>query len=277
VTTISPNLVLTIPHGSLTATSLGLAGLAWHLSPGSGKHFHGRTIFVDLAMKDGGPGFDFLDEGGWRDAAADTVLSLQGVNDGKKTKTALSNNAFSAVPLSAYKACYLVKTEGHLAPLDPAVECCRFTGGPCGDGMSPSDVAKAIGHDEPAKRVPRLYAVFAPIEILVLSSLAPAEYAWYATHRRGKVFRQVAFAELKGDPANLAAASRYEEARAELTANPTKKTKTVAVENLLNRLHFREWVGYGREGEGGLYLGDHDHLQLHRFPAELPTRWENAH
>ena len=67
------NLVLTIPHGSVIATNLGIDGLAHHLSPGSGRHFHGRGIFVDLALDGGKAAFSYLDEGGWRDTSADTA------------------------------------------------------------------------------------------------------------------------------------------------------------------------------------------------------------
>ena len=44
------NLVLIIPQESVIATSLGLEGLAWRLSPGSGRHFRGRAIFADLSI-----------------------------------------------------------------------------------------------------------------------------------------------------------------------------------------------------------------------------------
>jgi hypothetical protein len=48
------NLVLTVPHGSVVATSLGVDGFAWHRSPGSGKHFRGRSVLVDLALAQNG-------------------------------------------------------------------------------------------------------------------------------------------------------------------------------------------------------------------------------
>ncbi|KAA0256118.1 hypothetical protein FBQ97_16895 [Acidobacteria bacterium ACD] len=270
------NLVLTIPHGSLIATSLGLEGLAWHLSPGSGRHFRGRSIFVDLALAEGKAGFSFLPEGGWRDAGGDTTSALEDVKKGKRTKTALSNNAFSAVPIDAWRSCSLVKTEGQLATLDPAVELIRYPGHACSEEMSPADVARAIGQPEPAKRAPRLYAVLAPIELLMISNLTPAEYAWYATHRRGKVFRQVCFTELRKDQTQLAAHARFEEARAELSADPRKKTKSITVEGLLNEVPFRDWIGCHREAEGGVYVGDRDHLVLFRFPETLPPKWEKA-
>ena len=41
-------LVLSIPQGVTTATSLGIDGRALHYSPGSGKHFKGRKLFVEL-------------------------------------------------------------------------------------------------------------------------------------------------------------------------------------------------------------------------------------
>lgn len=270
------NLVLTIPHGSLIATSLGIPGLAWHLSPGSGRHFRGRSVFVDLAVSGGKPAFSFLEEGGWRDASGDTEDALASVAAGKRTKTALSNNAFSAVPIEAYRTCSLVKTEGQLATMEPAVELVRFGDAACSEEMTPSQVAAAIGQPEPAKRKPRLYAILAPIELLMITNLTPAEYAWYATRRRGKVFRQVCFAELTADQTQLAAHSRFEEARTDLLSNPTKKTKSITVEGLLNEVPFRDWVGYRRDADGGLYVGDRSRLVLFRFPEVLPDKWEKA-
>jgi hypothetical protein len=272
----SLNLVLTIPHGSLIATSMGLEGLAWHLSPGSGKHFRGRSIFVDLALDGSRPAFEFLDEGGWRDADGDTAAAIESAAGGKKTKTALSNNAFSAVPLDAYRSCSLVKTEGDFATLDPFVEIARFGNAECQPDLSPQQVAVAIGQPEPMKRSPRLYAIFAPIEFLMVSNLTPPEYAWYATHRPGKVFRQVAFAELRGDQTQLAAQSRFEESRRGLIENPSKKTKSIAVDGLLNQVSFRDWIGYHRDADGGLYFGDKSRLFLCRFPETLPQKWEKA-
>lgn len=57
-------LVLSIPEGNITATSLGIEGFARHRSPGSGKHFKGRKLLVELAVREMRPDFAFLDEGG---------------------------------------------------------------------------------------------------------------------------------------------------------------------------------------------------------------------
>ena len=270
------NLVLTIPHGSVIATSLGVDGLAHHLSPGSGRHFHGRAIFVDLALSEGAAAFSFLEEGGWRDAAGDTARALQEVVSGKRTKTALSSNAFTTTPLDAYRKVLLVKTGGQALDMGSAAEIARFESAPCKESMAPGEVAKAIGAAEPARREPRLYSIFAPLELLVLSNLTPIEYAWYATHRPGKVFRQVCFAELRTDQSQLAASSRYENARKEIRENPKKKTKTVAVQDLLNAVDFEEWVGYGDPTAGGLYFGDRTRLMRTPFPVEIPHAWEKA-
>jgi len=270
------NLVLTIPHGSVIATSLGVDGLAHHLSPGSGRHFHGRAIFVDLALANGSAAFSYLEEGGWRDAAGDTARALQEVVSGKRTKTALSSNAFTTTPLDAYRKVLLVKTGGQALDMGSAAEIARFEAAPCRESMAPGEVAKAIGAAEPARREPRLYSIFAPLELLVLSNLTPIEYAWYATHRPGKVFRQVCFAELRTDQSQLAASSRYENARKEIRENPKKKTKTVAVQDLLNAVDFEEWVGYGDSTAGGLYFGDRTRLMRTPFPVEIPHAWEKA-
>ncbi len=270
------NLVLTIPHGSVIATSLGVDGLAHHLSPGSGRHFHGRAIFVDLALSEGVAAFSYLEEGGWRDAAGDTARALQEVVSGKRTKTALSSNGFTTTPLEAYRKVLLVKTGGQALDMGTAAEIARFESAPCKESMAPGEVARAIGAAEPARREPRLYSIFAPLELLVLSNLTPIEYAWYATHRPGKVFRQVCFAELRTDQSQLAASSRYENARKEIRENPKKKTKTVAVQDLLNAVDFEEWVGYGDPTAGGLYFGDRTRLIRTPFPVEIPHAWEKA-
>lgn len=270
------NLVLTIPHGSVIATGLGVEGLAHHLSPGSGRHFHGRGIFIDLALAGEGAAFSFLEEGGWRDTAGDTVRAIQEVRGGKRTKTALSSDAFTITPFEAYRKVYLVKTGGQALEMAAAADVARFEAAPCRESMAPGEVAKAIGAAEPARREPRLYAIFAPIELLVLSNLTPVEYAWYATHRPGKVFRQVCFSELRTDQPQLAASSRYENARKEIAANPKKKTKTIAVQDLLNAVEFEEWVGYGDATAGGLYFGDRTRLVRTAFPVEIPHPWEKA-
>jgi hypothetical protein len=270
------NLVLTIPHGSVIATSLGVDGLAHHLSPGSGRHFHGRAIFVDLALADGAAAFSFLEEGGWRDTGGDTARAIEEVRSGKRTKTALSSNGFTSTPLEAYRKVLLVKTGGQALEMGATSEVARFETAPCRESMAPGEVAKAIGAAEPARREPRLYAIFAPLELLVLSNLTPVEYAWYATHRPGKVFRQVCFTELRTDQPQLAASSRYENARREIKENPKKKTKTVAVQDLLNAVAFEDWVGYGDATAGGLYFGDRTRLVRTAFPVEIPHAWERA-
>jgi hypothetical protein len=270
------NLVLTIPQGSVIATSLGLEGLAWHLSPGSGRHFRGRAIFVDLALDGDRPAFDFLDEGGWRDARGETADALAAVSRGKRTKTALSNDAVNAVPIDAWRSCALVKTGGQLAALEAGEELSRYASHACNEEMSPAEVAQAIGQPQPAKRTPRLYAILAPIELLMMTNLTPAEYGWYATHRRGKIFRQLCFVEVRNDQTQLAARNQFDDARAELLANPRKKTKSIAREGLLNGVPFQEWAGYQRESEGGFYVGDRGRLRLYRVPEKLSTKWEKA-
>jgi hypothetical protein len=270
------NLVLTIPQGAVMATRLGLEELAWHLSPGSGRHFRGRSIFVDLALEGKQPAFEFLAEGDWRDAKGDTVYAIDAVLGGKRTKTALSNDGMNIVPVEAWRSCALVKTGGAMAMLEPAAEVARYATHACDEAMSPAEIAAAIGQPEPARRTPRLYALLAPVELLVMTNLSPAEYGWYATHRRGKLLRQLAFAELRSDQKQLAAHSQFDDARTELSANPRKKTKSITREGLLNGVSFQDWVGYSREAEGGLYVGDRNRLNVYRFPEKLPSKWEQA-
>jgi len=274
--TSSLNLLLTVPHGSITATNLGIDGYSWHRSPGSGKYFQGRHVLVDLALEDGKPAFKFLDEGGWRDANKDAAEALAASAGGKRTKTALSNNAFSCTPIDAYKNVYLVKTGGEALQLESAGEPVVFKDAPCAEGIYPDAIAAAVGTPPPGIRVPRLYMVLSPVEFIVLSSLTPAEYVWYATHRPGKVFRQVMFTELRADQAHLAAEAVYQAGRAELTEKTGKKTKTVVSGESLNRVPFGAWVGSRREASGGLFVGDSKKMLLWRFPENIKRSWERA-
>lgn len=269
-------LILTIPQGAITATSLGVEGLARHRSPGSGKHFHGRKVLAELGLDAGQPDFAFLDEGGWRDAQGDTRAALAAVTGGKRTKTALSNNAFSCTPLEAYRKLYLAKTGGEVMELSDGIELHRFASQSCEEGMAPADVARAAGLPDPGRRHPRLYLVMCPVELLLFSNLTPEEYAWYATNRPGKVFRQVVFAELKADQPQLAAFSRFADARDELAASPAKKTKTVVSDDCLNMVPFESWLGYDQPNEGGLYMADRERIGVCQFPAEIPRAWERA-
>jgi len=271
------NLILTLPHGVITATSLGIEGFARHRSPGSGKHFSGRTILVDLDIAEGRPNFHYLDEGRWRDALGDSTAALDAVmRVGNRTKTALSNYAFSCTPLRAYKAAYLVKTGGEALRMEPARSLLTFPRHECSAQMTTEQVAHAIGGPGSERRNPRLYLVLCPVELVVMSNLTPEEYAWYATHRPGKIFRQVLFTELRADPTHLAAASRFEVARRELSEKPVKKTKTIIMENCLNRIPFSDWAGYQAGSRGGLYTADRDTVSLWEFPATIPHWWHGA-
>jgi len=275
----SAKLVFSLPQGIITATSLALPEYGRHRSPGSGKYFEGRSILVDLAVRDEKPAFEFLDEGGWRDAGADAAQALHAAaSEGKRTKTALSNNAFSATPISAWKSVFLAKSGGDLLEMVDGGELARFDTADCHEHMSPDQIAKAIGQAPPARREPRLYMVFSPVELLMLTNLTPAEYVWYATHRPGKKFRAVAFTEVREDPGlHLAAQSVFEAARRELAQNAEKKTKTVVLGDCFNRVPFPSWIGYDHEAPGGIYVGARTHARLWRFPEKIPRAWERAY
>jgi len=271
------HLLLVVPHGIVTATSLGIEGYARHRSPGSGKHFSGRTVFVDLAITaDDQPDFRFLDEGNWRDAYGDSVAALRAVRSGKRTKTGVSNNGFSCTPVGAYRGCCLVKTGGRTLQMESSETVIFFSNHDCDEGMSPEQIAKVIGRPSSGHRTPRLYMALCPIQLIMLSNLTPEEYAWYATHRPGKIFRQVMFTELRSDQPNVAAQNRFENARRELLEKPAKKTKTIAFEDCINNVPFGEWVGYKRETPGGIYTADRNGVSLWQFPAAIPVTWDRS-
>jgi hypothetical protein len=266
------NLILSIPQGAITATSLGIEGFAWHLSPGSAKYYRGRSVLVDLALEGGKPAFKYLPEGEWRNSQADSEMAIAATTGGKRTKTALSNNAFSCTPIDSFQRIYLVKTGGHALEMQKPVEIAKYTTHTCDENLTTEDVAKAVGVPSPAKRHARLYMVLAPTEFLVLSNLSPAEYVWYATHRPGKMFRQVLFTELKPG-VQLVAESVYTAAQKNLE-NPNKKTKTLVSGDCLNRVAFPDWVGHNDKG-GGIYVGDRSKAVAWRFP-DVPTSWTKA-
>jgi hypothetical protein len=273
------NLILSIPQGSVVASSLDVEGFARHRSPGAGRYFENKAIYVQLAVKGDKPGFEFREEGGWRDTAGDTESALRSVEGGRKrTKTALSNSAFSIVPPEAFKAMALAKTGGQILQLQGPNALARYPSHSYdwGKGLSSDEVAKAAGTGRPAARAPRLYLILAPIELVVLSNLTPEEYGWYATHRPGKVFRQVAFTELQPGGRGLVADAVYEGAQKELTDDPSKKTKTVYTGAALNRVPFQSWVGYQGDGAGGVYVADREAIALWKLPALRPTAWDRA-
>jgi hypothetical protein len=146
----------------------------------------------------------------------------------------------------------------------------------CDEGMTPEKIAATIGRPSPGHRTPRLYMVLCPIQLMMLSNLTPEEYAWYATHRPGKIFRQVMFTELRSEQPHVAAQSRFDNAQRELLEKPTKKTKTIAFEDCINQVPFREWMGYKREAPGGIYTADRNGVSLWQFPTTIPGSWERA-
>jgi len=269
------SLILALPHGTCTATTLDLDAFARHRSPGSGQVFQGRAIYIDLPVENGKPAFSYYDEGGWRDAKADTEMAVAACAN-KRTKTALSNNAFSIVPIDSYKAVAVVKTGGHPLKLESAGELFHFRNHEWRAFMSPDDVAAAAGLPKPANRHPRCYLVFGPVEFVMLSNLTPEEYVWYSTHRPGKIFRNVMFTEIELDPRMIVAEKSYEAARDELVKTPTKKTKIVYHGNAFDRIPFQAWVGYDGKHQGGLYCGDKNRVVMWKLPAKVPTTWAKA-
>lgn len=270
------NLVMSLPNGVITATSLGVAGLAWHRSPGTSGKFHGHSVLVDLALQDGYPAFEFMEEGGWRDARADARTALDAIRDGKRTKTALSNDGFNCTPLSAYRHVYLAKTSGALLEMVPGEQIARFQGRASAEHLTPNQIAAVAGLPEVETRRARFYLVISPVEMLVLSNLTPAEYVWYATHRTGKIFRQMLFAELDHHIGDLAAREIFETALQELAETPMKKTKTITQGECFARVPYTGWKGYREDVVGGLYGGDSNGAYLWRFPKEIPHAFERA-
>lgn len=268
------NLVLTVPQGIVVATSLGFEQYAKHCSPGSSKFFRGKTVMVDLAIENDRPAFGFSEEGGWRDAVGDTVAALAAVRSGKRTKTALSNDGFNVIPAQAYRQVYLAKTGGFLLPMAQPRPLLQFVNHACHEELTTEQIARIIGRTEILNRAPRLLMVLMPVQLLVMTNLTPEEYAWYATHRPGKVFRQVLLTELGADQPDIAAASRYDDAREELAIKPTKKTKVIAMGECFNDVPFHAWVGYRGEKQGGLYVSDRNGVSVWPFPEIIPRSWD---
>lgn len=268
------NLVLTIPHGIVVATSLGLEQYAKHRSPGSSKFFRGKTVMIDLALEADRPAFSFSEEGGWRDTHGDTVAALAEVRSGKRTKTALSNDGFNVIPMKAYRQILLAKTGGYLLPMAPPRLLVQFANHDCHEKLTPEEIAAIIGRTDVSDRFPRLLMVLMPVQLLVMTNLTPIEYAWYATHRPGKIFRQVMFTELGDDQPDIAAASRFDDAREELAVKPSKKTKVIAMGECFNDVPFHAWVGYRGGMQGGLFVSDRNGVSVWPFPEIIPRSWD---
>lgn len=269
-------LVMCIPQGVTTATSLGIEGLARHYSPGSGKHFKGRKLFVELAINDHKPDFKYMDDGEWRNADADSINALAAASAGNRTKTALSNNAFSCTPVEAYRNIYLVKTGGKVLAMNSAGQLHVFKSHECNEGMTQSEVTAAAGISPAPFRKSHLYLVMCPIQLIIVSNLSPVEYAWYATHRPGKVFRQVIFTELVSELTHLAAESRFIDAKQEMTIHPDKKTKTIFSGDCINEVPYNNWLGYKQNTDGGIYVADQSHVSKWNFPGEISHDWDRA-
>jgi hypothetical protein len=231
---------------------------------------------IDLAIKDNAPDFEFYDEGGWRDAKADASAALEAVAAGKRTKTALSNSSFSITPFSAFKSVYLCKSSGALLEMQKGVKLAAFDNHTKAETPKPDEIAQMAGLREQNNRSPRLYLVIRPVQMLVLSNLTPEEYVYYSTHRPGKLFRQVMFAEIARHSDDLAARVMFEIANKELTESPEKKTKTVSQTEGFSRMPFSGWKGYCEGVEGGLYGGNRDGAYLWSFPEKIPQAWERA-
>jgi hypothetical protein len=270
------NLILNLPNGVVTATSLGVPGFAWHRSPGTSRKFHGHSIIVDLALRGGYPAFEFMNEGGWRDTKTDTNSALDAIRTGKRTKTALSNDAFNCTPLTAYAHVYLTKTSGSLLEMQAVEQINQFQGHTSAEKLTPDQVAEVAGLPRQEARHTRFYLVISPVEMLILSNLTPSEYVWYAAHRTGKIFRQMVFAELSHHNQDIAAREIFETAFRELSDSPMKKTKTIAQGECFWRVPYAAWSGYRSDTEGGLYAGDRDGAYVWRFPKEIPHAWERA-
>ena len=112
--------------------------------------------------------------------------------------------------------------------------------------------------------------------MLLLSNLTPAEYVWYATHRAGKVFRQMLFTELSHHMRDVAARDVFETALRELTETPMKKTKTIMLGECFARIPYAGWKGYREDAAGGLYGGDRNGAYLWRLPKEIAHAFERA-
>jgi hypothetical protein len=267
---------MSLPTGVITATSLGVTGLAWHHSPGTSGKFHGHSVLADLALQNGEPAFKYLDEGGWRDPMADTLVAIEAARSGKRTKTAISNTAFNCTPLSAYRRVYLAKSSGSLMELQSCEQIARFHGRASAENLSPDQIAEVAKLPSVEKRQTHYYLVISPVGMLVLSNLTPAEYVWYATNRAGKLFRQVLFTELSQHMRDVAARDVFETALHELTETPMKKTKTIMLGECFARIPYSGWKGYRHEAAGGLYGGDRDGAVLWRLPKEIPHTFERA-
>ena len=97
---------------------------------------------MDLSVRGGKPGFEYREEGGWRDTKEDTVAALAAAAAGRRTKTALSNQAFSTTPLTAWEQLYLAKSCGELLAMQDGGSVGLFSRHECSEGMTADEIAR---------------------------------------------------------------------------------------------------------------------------------------
>lgn len=85
-------------------------------------------------------------------------------------------------------------------------------------------------------------------DLVIFSNLTPEENAWCATHRHGKIFRQMMFTKISSERPQIAIQSRCAEARRELEEKMAKKTKAIVFGDRLNQILFQDWIDYRHPG-----------------------------
>jgi len=212
------------PNEALVASQLTPEAFGKHYSIGSPRHFMGKVIFAELDI-------DFRDDYFRLD---DYLFQTETVGRPKRTKFVKSYRVLEHIDFSALRKLYLVTTDGAVLGLDQSQE-------PAGD------VQKG--------RV-KVYQEICPLRLLVASNLDPRGFGHYITEETwSKGAPKIFFTQYDIDveevvtrnevraynmgplpnvnPTNLPTALK------ELTADPTKKTKTVSLNPNLDAISYK--------------------------------------
>ncbi|MBZ5498610.1 MAG: hypothetical protein LAP85_19615 [Acidobacteriia bacterium] len=243
------------PNEALVASQLSPEAFGKHYSIGSPRHFQGKVIFaeVDINYRN-----EYL--------RIDEYLSQTEKAGGpKRTKFVKSYRVLEHVDFSALHKLYLVSTDGAVLGLDKGEE-----------PVSP----RKENHL-------RVYQEICPLRLLVASNLDPHEFGSYITKESWSkgaprifftqydinveeiVSRNEVHAFGTGplpnvNPANLPAALQ------ELTADPTKKTKTVSLNPSLDVMSYKSI-------QPGFWFADGTSIVFYRMPTMDELHYKHYH
>jgi hypothetical protein len=236
------------PNEALVASQLSPTDFGKHYAIGSPKHFSGKVIFVELQ-----PDFrhDYFEIDRY---LALTDSGVPGVP--KKTKFIKSYRVLEHIDLKAVLELHLVTVDGHVLTLEKSKDFSLF---------------------HQPKRI-RIYQEICPLQVLVASNLAPTQFAEYLTAQSvSKGAPKLFFTQFNIDVEDVLNRSKtgphsasplpninptnLNVALMELAGDPTKRTKTISLNEIFHLISFSKI-------KHGFWLGDREELLYYHFPDE---------